>query len=612
MIQNLDKLLHRVQKPARYTGNEWNTITKDWNTTPVKTVLIFPDSYEIGMSNMAIQILYDLLNRREDTLAERAFSPWPDMEDLMRQEKVPLFSLESRMPVSDFDIIGFSMGYELCYTNVLNALDLVGIPVLAEERGDSFPLVIAGGGSTVNPEPMARFIDLFVIGEGEEVLSELIDCFVSLKKPGKRIEKKGFLRKAASIPGVYVPSFYSVSYDSAGHVTAVTPDIPEAPPVIQRRIVDTLPPPVTSPIVPFIEVVHDRGAIEIQRGCSHGCRFCQAGIIYRPVRERPLEEVMNAADEIIANCGYNELSLVSLSTSDYAGIEKLAAGLVKTHKHLSISLPSLFIDSFSVNLLDSISSQKKTGLTFAPEAGSERMRKIINKNITEEQLLATAADAFSRGWNGLKLYFMIGLPGETPEDIEAICRLAENVYATARKTGGRPPQIRLTISTFIPKPHTPFQWAAQDSEESIRSKQEIVRNGLRRKAFKLSWSDTESSLLEAVFSRGDRRIGEVIYRAWKLGCRFDAWNEHFKYETWLRAFNEAGLDPDFYARRERPLDEMLPWSHIQTGVSTDFLKRELRKSQEAMITADCRTGNCNGCGLEKAAPGCITKINSTS
>ncbi len=611
MIQNLDSILPRVKKPARYTGGEWNSIIKEWDPTPVKTVLIFPDTYEIGMSNMAVPILYDILNRRDDSLAERTYAPWPDMEDLMRQEGIPLFSLESRRPVKDFDIIGFSLGYELCYTNVLNMLDLAGIPVLAEERDDTYPLVIAGGGCAVNPEPMSRFIDLFVIGEGEEVLPELIDCLAVMKEAGKRISKARFLRKAAGIPGIYIPSFYDVAYNPDGTVAGIVPNVPEAKAVIDRRIVDTLPPPVTSPVVPFIETVHDRGAIEIQRGCTRGCRFCQAGMIYRPIRERPPEEVFQAAGEIIANCGYNELSLVSLSTSDYSGIEKLAADLVKTHKRLSISLPSLFIDSFSVNLLDSISSQKKTGLTFAPEAGSERMRRIINKNITEEQLLSTAADAFGRGWTGLKLYFMIGLPGETPEDIEAIGRLAEKVFDTGRKTGSRPPQIRITVSTFIPKPHTPFQWASQDSAETIAQKQEIMRNSLRRRGIKLSWSDMKSSLLEAVFSRGDRRLGEVIYRAWKAGCRFDSWSEYYNYDAWMKAFEESGLDPVFYARRERSLDEILPWSHIHTGVSSEFLKREFAHSQEEKTTRDCRTENCNACGLEKTAGACIEKISKS-
>jgi radical SAM family uncharacterized protein len=611
LIDKLDTILHRVRKPARYTGGEWNAIIKDWDRTPIKTVLIYPDTYEIGMSNMAIPILYDLLNRRSDVLAEKAFTPWTDMEEIMREEKIPLFSLETRHPLNEFDIIGFSLGYELTYTNVLNMLDLAGIPVLAAQRDDTHPLVIAGGSCALNPEPMSEFIDLFVIGDGEEAVPELVECFRSLKKSGHRIPKNQFLLKAAGISGVYVPSFYKVEYKPDGLIDSITPTLPEASPVIRRRIIDKLPPPVTSPVVPFIEVIHDRGAIEVQRGCSHGCRFCQAGIIYRPVRERPPEEVLQAAEDIIMNCGYNELSLVSLSTSDYSAIESVVAELLTKHEHLAISLPSLFIDSFSVELMDSLSSQKRTGLTFAPEAGSERLRKVINKNVTEEQLLSTVKNAFSRGWNGIKLYFMLGLPGETQDDVEAINELVEKVYRVGRQAKGRPPQIRVNVSTFVPKPHTSFQWAAQESEEGLERKQGILRNGMRRKGVKLSWGDNESSLLEAVLSRGDRRIGQVIYRAWKLGCRFDSWNEHFSFEKWQQAFEETGIDPDFYARRRRELDEVLPWSHIDTGISREFLEREHQRSLEEITTRDCRTEHCNACGLEKSEPACLEKLGKS-
>ncbi len=608
MVNNLDSILHRIRKPARYTGGEWNSIVKDWNSTLIKTVLIYPDTYEIGMSNMAIPILYNILNSRPDVLAERAFAPWTDMEELMRREGIPLFSLETKHPLNDFDIIGFSLGYELTYTNVLNMLDLAGIPVQSAERDDSHPLVIAGGSCALNPEPMSDFIDLFVIGDGEEAVPEFIESFRSLKGPGGRVSKDDFLKAAASITGVYVPRFYNVEYGPGGTLESITPSVPEASPVIRRRIIENLPPPVTSPVVPYVEVVHDRGAIEVRRGCSHGCRFCQAGIIYRPVRERARDEVLQAAEDIISECGYSEISLVSLSTSDYSGIEKLAADLLARHEHLSLSLPSLFIDSFSVELMESLSSQKRTGLTFAPEAGSERLRKIINKNVTEEQLLATAAEAFSRGWNGIKLYFMLGLPGETSDDIEAINELVEKVYVTGRRAKGRPPQIRVNVSTFVPKPHTPFQWVAQESEEGLELKQGILRNGMRRKGVKLSWGDNEASLLEAALSRGDRRTGQVIYCAWKLGCRFDSWNEHFSFEKWSRAFEEADIDPDFYARRERPPDEVLPWSHIDTGVSPEFLKREYQRSLEGITTRDCRTEDCNACGLEKSETVCMEKL----
>ncbi|MFC1979643.1 TIGR03960 family B12-binding radical SAM protein [Chloroflexota bacterium] len=610
-MTDLNTILHRVTKPARYTGGEWNCIVKDWDRTRIRIALAYPDLYEIGMSNIALPILYDLLNSRPDVLAERVFAPWRDMGAIMEKEGLPLFSLESRHPLKDFDIIGFSLGYELTYTNVLNMLSLAQIPILASERS-SHPLVIAGGSCAVNPEPMADFIDFFVIGDGEEVLLELLDSFRDWK--GKGASRKQLLRQVATIPGIYVPSLYQIEYHADGSVKSIVPGVTEAKPSIERRIVAKLPPPVTKPVVPYIEVIHDRGVVEIQRGCSRGCRFCQAGMMYRPVRERPQQEVVDAVGEIIANCGYNEISLLSLSTSDYPGIDELVTTLSRRYQNhnLTLSLPSLRMNSYSVKLVDSLPSHRKTGLTFAPEAGSERLRRILNKSTSEDEILETAAAAFARGWKSLKLYFMIGSPTETTEDIEDIIHLVDKIHQQCRQAKGITPQIRVSVSIFVPKPHTPFQWVAQDDEQLLNSKQEILKLGLRRKGTRLSWQDPEVSLLEAAFSRGDRRLGKVIHRAWQLGCTFDAWGEHFNYGSWLQAFDEVGLEPGFYAHRERPLDELLPWAHIDTGVTTAFLKREYKRAIEDRETPDCRYNVCRICGLERRHPDCQQKHQAKS
>jgi len=598
-------ILHQVTKPARYTGGEWNSIVKDWDKTNIRIALSYPDLYEIGMSNIALPILYDLLNSQPDVLAERVYAPWVDMAAAMQNQNIPLFSLESKHPLKDFDIIGFSLGYELTYTNVLNMLHMAQMPVLAEERDDSHPVIIAGGGCALNPEPMADFIDIFVIGDGEEVLLELVDSFRKWKGQGKA--KKQLFRQVATIPGIYVPSLYQVEYKADGLLKSITPTVAEASSTIQRRLITRLPPPVTKPVVPYIEVVHDRGAIEIQRGCSRGCRFCQAGIIYRPVRERPHEEVLQAAGELVTNCGYDEVSLVSLSTSDYADIDKLVTSLSQSYPNLALSLPSLRIDSFSVSLMGSLPSRSKTGLTFAPEAGSERLRRIINKNTPEDKILETAATAFDRGWTSLKLYFMLGLPTETTDDVEGIVQLVNKVRSVGRKTSGRKPRVRVSVSTFVPKPHTPFQWVAQENEQQLSARHELLRLGLYKKGTRLSWQDPKTSLLEAALSRGDRRLGRVIHRAWELGSTFDAWNEHFKYENWLRAFAESGLEPGFYAQRQRSLDELLPWAHIDAGVSASFLKREYQQAIEGRETPDCRHNACSACGLQHRHPSCQQK-----
>ena len=578
-----DSILYQVTRPGRYTGGEWNSVIKDWDKAALRFALGYPDLYEIGMSNMALPILYEILNSQPDVLAERFFAPWVDMEAALRAAGIPLLSLESKRPLKDFDVIGFSIDYELTYTNVLNILDLAQIPVLASERGDGHPVIIAGGSCCLNPEPMSDFIDLFVIGEGEEVLPELVACLRQWKK--NKASKKELLHEAAKIPGVYVPGFYKVEYEADGLVKGVTSTATEAKAVIERRIVAKLPPPVTRPVVPYVEVVHDRGAVEIQRGCTRGCRFCQAGVIYRPPRQRSQQEVITAVGELISNCGYNEVSLVSLSSSDYPGIEELVAQLARKYKNLALSLPSLRIDSFSLKLMESLPSRKKTGLTFAPEAGSERMRRLVNKGVTEEQILETAAAAFARGWRSLKLYFMLGLPGETTEDIEATIQLVAKIRAAGKGDRGGLPQVRISLSTFIPKPHTPFQWMAQESAEQLNAKHELLKAGLRRKGSHFSWADPRTSLLEAALSRGDRRLSKVIYAAWKSGAAFDAWDERFNYQNWLDAFAKSVLEPGFYAHRERSLDELLPWSHIDAGVSSDFLKREYQRSLKEPLSS---------------------------
>jgi radical SAM family uncharacterized protein len=601
----LDRILRRVSRPARYTGGEWNSVRKDWDGTQVHVALIYPDVYEVGMSNLGLAILYELLNAQPQVLAERAFAPWPDMEGALRAAGLPLFSLESRRPLAQFDLIGFSLGYELTYTNVLKVLDLARIPLLASQRGEGVPLVIAGGSCALNGEPLADFIDLFVLGEGEEVTLELLETYRQWKAAGGA-SKEDFLRQAAAIPGIYVPSFYSVSYHADGTVAAIEPAIAEAPATVTRRWLRGLPPPPTRPIVPYIEVIHDRAAIEIQRGCSRGCRFCQAGVIYRPPRERSVRETLRASEEILRNTGHSELSLISLSSSDYSQIEGLVTELAARHQRdrLAISLPSLRMDSFSVGLAEAIQRGKRTGLTFAPEAGSQRLRDSINKAATEEDLLEAAEVAFSRGWRGLKLYFMIGLPGEREGDLQGIVHLVQRVREVGRRYAGHHLHLRLTVASFIPKAHTPFQWVAQEGTEALAAKIGLLQRGLRRSGVHLSWQDPTTSLLEGALSRGDRRLGRVIQRAFELGCTFDAWDEHFHPERWWQAFQECGLEPGFYTQRERPLEEVLPWAHIDSGVSQSFLWRELQRSRRSQTTADCKTEGCVACGLQTLPQGC--------
>ncbi|MCL4459573.1 MAG: TIGR03960 family B12-binding radical SAM protein [Chloroflexi bacterium] len=604
---NLDHILPRVTKPARYTGYEWNSVIKDWDRAAVRVVLIYPDIYEVGMSNLGLQILYDLVNKQDWALAERAYAPWIDMEGEMRASGLPLFSLESRRPLREFDVIGFSLSCELVYTNVLNLLNLAGVPLWTAERIDGDPLVIAGGSGTYNPEPLADFIDLFVIGDGEESLIELLQKYRDYGRwrTGVRAQgayqRQAFCREAAKLPGIYVPALYQVTYDANGVVTEVVPQAKEASPRIRKRIVYPLSAAPTRPPVPYISVIHDRAMIEIQRGCTRGCRFCQAGMIYRPVRERPKEEILETVDALLANTGYEELGLVSLSSSDYSEIESLVKELSLRHPQVNISLPSLRIDSFSVGLASSI-QRRKTGLTFAPEAGTQRLRDVINKGVSEDDLLRTVHVAYSQGWSRLKLYFMIGLPTETMVDVEGLIALIRQVLDCGRRERGGRAQLSVSIATFIPKPQTPFQWVGQEGEETLRAKQEYLWRKLR--GVQLSWHDPQSSFMEAALSRGDRRLGRVVYRAWQLGCKFDAWNEQFHFDRWLEAFAAEGLDMAFYAHRQRPLDEVFPWDHIDSGVTKRFLLREYRRALRQEPTPDCRYGPCLGCGLSKKGALC--------
>jgi len=612
-MMRLDDILPLVTRPARYTGGEWNSIVKDWDAVDVRMALVYPDLYEIGMSNLGLSILYDLVNREPKALVERAYAPWVDMEAEMRKASLPLFSLESRRPLREFDIIGFSLGYELTYTNVLNMLDLAQIPVFAAERDDSCPLVIAGGGCALNPEPMAEFIDLFILGEGEEVLLEFLETFRCWKREGSG-RKEELLREAANISGIYVPSLYHVDYGDDGTILSIEPTAPGVSSSIRRRMVASLPSPLTRPVVPYLETVHDRAAIEIQRGCTRGCRFCQAGIIYRPLRDRPQEEVLEATDELLKNCGYNELSLLSLSTSDYCGIEGLVSALMARYQdhHLKLSLPSLRMDSTSVRLMDLLVSGKRGGLTFAPEAGSERLRRVINKSVSEEELLQAVSTAAGGGWTGVKLYFMLGLPTETSHDIEGIVELVHRLCQAGSKAKGRPFHMRVSASAFVPKAHTPFQWVAQNGEQELRAKIEVLRRGLKRSGAHLSWQEPCMSLLEGVMARGDRRLAETVYRAWQTGCTFDAWSERFDYEKWLHAFADSGIEPAFYANRERPVDELFPWAHIDIGISTDFLRREYECTYEGKETEDCRYGQCSACGLEHWHPSCQKRYQAAA
>jgi radical SAM family uncharacterized protein len=606
----IDGLLSRVTKPGRYIGGELNSVRKDWDSATARVALIYPDVYEVGMSNLGLQILYDLVNRDPDLLAERAYAPWVDMEALMRERGTPLFSLESRRALSEFDLLGFSLSLELIHTNALNLLDLAGLPVIAADRDERHPIVMAGGSCAYNPEPVAPFCDLFVVGDGEEVLLELMRLHVGMKRDGRvsaatgRVSREAFLREAARLDGVYVPSFYRPDYESQNGKPV--PVVDGAPAVVQARRVMSLESSPLKPVVPFMEAVHDRAMVEVQRGCTRGCRFCQAGVIYRPVRERTAEDVLRDASEL-ANCtGYDELSLMSLSTADYSGVEQVVKALAAQYpeRRIKVSLPSLRVDAFSVQLAHALKDAYAGGLTFAPEAGTQRLRDVINKGVTQEDIEAAVEAAFAQGWTSVKLYFMLGLPTETEEDLEGIARLAYRVRDIGRRHAGGRTKVKVSVGCLIPKPHAPFQWIGQEPYESVRGKMSRLKGMVRGPGLSVGWHEPESSVLESALARGDRRTAAVIHRAWRMGCRFDAWAEHFQFGAWREAFALEGMDIHAAAERQFSLEEPLPWDHISTGVTKEFLVREYRRALEATLSPDCRVGKCLACGVRQSYGGC--------
>ncbi len=606
--EKLSKILPQVQKPSRYVGGEYGEIVKDKQSVDVSVAFCFPDTYEIGMSHLGMKILYGLYNSLPYCRCERVFAPWTDMEERLRAENIPLYALESGDPLEEFDIIAFTLLYEMCYTNVLNMLDMAGIPVRACDRDDSLKgIVMAGGPCTCNPEPMADFVDLFQIGEGEEMGVEVLDLYRRAKR--ENMTKTQFLRLAADIEGVYVPSLYEPQYDGDGNLVKVLP-LDGVKPVVNKRIVkdlDTMYFP-ESIIVPSTEIVHDRVSIEIQRGCIRGCRFCQAGHTYRPIRQKSVETIEKQTKTLIENTGYDEVSLSSLSTSDYKQLGPLCDRLIDfcDPRHVSLSIPSQRLDKFNLELMERIQRVRKSGLTFAPEAGSQRLRDVINKNITESDLLNAAAIAFSGGWNSVKLYYMIGLPTETNEDLDGIVNLSRKVVWTWRQhttKKDRGVKVTASASSFVPKPHTPFQWVPQATLEEICEKQAYLREKMRvAKGVTFNYHDSKTSVLEGVLSRGDRRIGAVIYEAWKRGCSFDSWDELFKPDIWDSCFADLGIRPSYYANRRRFYDECLPWDHIFHGVSKEHLWKEYRQSLAGVLSSDCSV-KCSGCGATKLMGG---------
>ncbi len=609
MITTKDKILSAVEKPTRYTGGELNSVLKNPADVDVRFGFCFADTYEIAMSHLGLKILYHTLNNREDTYCERVFAPWTDMEAEMKKHGMRLFALETGDEVTHFDMLGFTLQYELCYSNVVNMLCLADIPVRAKDRDESYPIICGGGPCAYNAEPVADIFDFFMMGEGEELIHEVVEEYKKWKKSGKK-NKRDYLETIAEIEGIYVPSFYDVEYNEDNTVKSVTPNNPHAKPRIRKRIMkdfDLAYAPETI-IVPFGEVVHDRVMLEVMRGCLRGCRFCQAGYIYRPLRERKPDTLLRMADNLLSCSGYDEISLSSLSTSDFSGLPILTDGLLKMteKKKIGLSLPSLRIDNFSLDLMEKVQKVRKTGITFAPEAGTQRLRDVINKNITEENIMQSTDLLFRGGWTNVKLYFMIGLPTETMDDVRGIADLAQRVldvyFAVPKEERAKNINITVSTSSFVPKPFTAFQWAKQDTRDMIIEKQNELKSSIKSKRIRYNWHDNKTSYLEGVFARGDRRLCEVIIKAVENGCKFDGWGEHFNFDMWMRTFDELGIDPDFYTSRERTYEEVLPWEHIDIGVTKKFLMRENEKAKQAVTTPNCRQ-QCSGCGVKSFGTG---------